>query len=309
MPSTSLRFSVWASLSQPWADVLAVVRHAEATGWDGVYVADHFMGSGGDWGPDTTPNLEATGTLAALAMATERVRLGTLVLGNTYRHPAVLANWAATVDHVSGGRLLLGVGAGWQENEHEQYGIELPPPGERVARFDEACQVLKGLLREERVTLAGRHYRLTDAVAEPKPLQRPLPLLIGGKGDRMLGVVARHADEWNMWGLADTIAERSAVLARRCDAIDRDPSSIKRSAQALVLLTDDRARADLFLTGTGGRAAIAGTTDDVIEAVAAWQQVGLDEVIVPDFTLGRGAQKLEHLDAIIEAVTPSFRSH
>jgi alkanesulfonate monooxygenase SsuD/methylene tetrahydromethanopterin reductase-like flavin-dependent oxidoreductase (luciferase family) len=150
-----MRFSVWPTLSQPWADVLAVVRHAEATGWDGVYVADHFMGSGGDWGPDTTPNLEATGALAALAAATDRVRLGTLVLGNTYRHPAVVANWAATVDHVSNGRLLLGIGAGWQENEHEQYGIDLPSPGELIARFEEACLVLKGLLRDERTTMGG----------------------------------------------------------------------------------------------------------------------------------------------------------
>lgn len=302
-----MRFSIWPSLSQPWDQVLAVVRHAESTGWDGVYVADHFMGSGGEFGPDTTPNLEATAAIPALAMATERVRLGTLVLGATYRHPAVLANWAATADHVSGGRLLLGVGAGWQENEHAQYGIELPPPGERVARFEEACLVLKGLLRDERTTFGGRHYQLTDAVAEPKPIQRPLPLLIGGKGDRMMGVVARHADEWNMWGLAPTIAERSALLERRCEAIGRDPSTIKRSAQALVLFTDDRAAAESLLARTGGRAAIAGTIDDVLEAVAAWQAVGLDEVIVPDFTLGTGAQRLDHLDTVIEAVAPSFR--
>lgn len=131
-----MRFSIWPSLQQPWSDVLEVARHAEATGWDGVYVADHFMGSGGDFGPDTTPTHEATASLAALAAVTERVRLGTLVLGNTYRHPAVVANWAATVDHVSGGRLLLGIGAGWQENEHQQYGIELPPPRERLDRFE-----------------------------------------------------------------------------------------------------------------------------------------------------------------------------
>lgn len=302
-----MRFSVWPSLSQPWSGVLDVVRHAESTGWDGIYVADHFMGSGGEFGPDTTPNLEATAAIAALAVATERVRLGTLVLGNTYRHPAVVASWAATVDHVSAGRLLLGIGAGWQENEHEQYGIELPPPRERLARFEEACLVLRGLLREERTTLAGEHYRLTGAVSEPKPVQDPLPLLIGGKGDRMMGVVARHADEWNMWGLAGTIAERSEVLERRCEAIDRDPREIKRSAQALIRLTEDRADADSFVDRTGGRAAIAGTTGDVAEAVAAWEAVGLDEVIVPDFTLGSGAGRLERLDALIEEVAPAFR--
>jgi F420-dependent oxidoreductase-like protein len=303
-----MRFSIWPNASQSWADLLDVVRHAEATGWDGVYIADHFMGSGGEFGPDTTPNLEASATIAALAATTARVRLGTLVFGNTYRHPAVLANWAATTDHVSGGRLVLGIGAGWQENEHEQYGIDLPPPGERLARLDEACLVLTGLLREHRTTMVGDHYRITDAVAEPKPVQDPLPLLIGGKGDRMMGVVARHADEWNMWGLADTIAERTAVLERRCDALGRDPGEIARSAQALVRLTDDRSEADDFVDRAGSRAAIAGTTDDVAEAVFAWQNVGLDEVIVPDWVLGRGQKRRDRLDAIIERVAPQFRT-
>lgn len=300
-----LRFSIWPTLTQPWADVLAVTQHAEATGWDGVYVADHFMGDAG--GTVEEPTLEATAALPALAVATERLRLGTLVLGNTYRHPAVLASWAATVDQLSGGRLLLGVGAGWQENEHAQYGIRMPPPGERIDRFEEACQVWNGLLRQPITTFAGTHYQLTDAMCEPKPVQSPLPLLIGGKGDRMMGVVARHADEWNMWGLADVIAERAAVLDRRCEAIGRDPATIKRSAQALVLLTDDQARVDAFLESTGGRAAIAGTTDDVTTAVAAWQAAGLDEVIVPDFTLGKGTRRLDRMDAIIEQVAPAFR--
>ncbi|MEO6317682.1 MAG: TIGR03560 family F420-dependent LLM class oxidoreductase [Acidimicrobiales bacterium] len=299
-----MRFSIWPTLAQPWPDVLEISRHAEATGWDGVYLMDHFMGNEG--GMVETPTLEGTAGLAALAVATQRVRLGNLVLGNTYRHPAVLANWAATVDHISHGRVVLGVGAGWQENEHAQYGIELPPPGDRVSRFEEACQIWHGLLREPTTTVDGRFYRLTDAISEPKPVQSPLPLLIGGKGDRMMGIVARYADEWNMWGLADDIAERSGVLDRRCDAIDRDPAAIQRSAQALVLLTDDSAKAETFRTDAG-RAAIAGTTDDVAEAVAAWQSAGLDEVIVPDFTLGRGNRKLDRMDAIIEQVAPSFR--
>lgn len=301
-----MRFSIWPGVSS-WADVLEVVSHAEATGWDGAYVADHFMGDAGGFGPADTPMLEATGVLAALATATDRLRLGSLVLGNTYRHPAVVANWAATVDQISGGRLTLGVGAGWQENEHAQYGIRLPPPGERIRRFEEACQVWTGLLRQPTTTVQGDHYRLTDALCEPKPVQDPLPLLIGGKGDRMLGVVARYADQWNMWGLAPTIAERATVLAQRCEAIGRDPAEIHRSAQALVLLTDDPARAQQFLDGTGGRAAIAGTVDKVADAVAAWQAIGLDEVIIPDFTLGKGQHRLDRMDAIIEQVAPSFR--
>ena len=149
-----MRFSVWPSLSQPWSDVVEVATHAEATGWDGVYVADHFMGDGERAGDTITPMLEATAGLAALAALTDRVRLGSLVFGITYRHPAVLAKWAATVDHISAGRLLLGVGAGWQENEHEQYGIELGPPGVRIDRFVEALDVLTGLLREPVTTVS-----------------------------------------------------------------------------------------------------------------------------------------------------------
>lgn len=302
-----MRFSIWPGLQQPWAEVLDEVRHAEATGWDGAYVADHFMGDGTGLGVVEAPTLEATAALSGLAMATTRLRLGTLVLGNTYRHPAVLANWAATVDHLSGGRLVLGVGAGWQRNEHEQYGIGLPPPGERLARFEEACQVLHGLLRDRRTDLNGIHYQLTDALAEPKPVQDRLPLLIGGKGDRMMGIVARHADEWNMWGLADVIAERAGLLARRCEAVGRDPSTISRSAQALILLSDDRSAAERFLAGTGGRAAVAGPVDRLIDAVAAWRDAGVDEVIVPDFSLGSGSKRLERLDTIIEQVAPAFR--
>jgi F420-dependent oxidoreductase-like protein len=301
-----VRFSIWPSPQQSWSDVLEVARHAEATGWDGIYVSDHFMGDGTSFGAPETPVLEATALIGALAGATERLRLGTLVLGNTYRHPAVLASWAATIDHASSGRLLLGIGAGWQENEHEQYGIELPPPGARLARFEEACLVLRGLLDDERTTVDGTYYRVTDALSEPKPVQDPLPILIGGKGDRMLGIVARHADEWNMWGLAPLIAERLAVLERHCEAVDRDPATIARSAQALVLLTEDRTTAEAFIDAAGGRAAIAGTADVFADALEAWQAIGLDEVIVPDFSLGRGSRKLERMDALLETAA-AFR--
>ena len=306
-----MRFSVWPGLAQPWEDVLAVSRHADATGWDGVYVMDHFMGNDPGTGvlprgAVEVPTLEGTGALSALAVATDRVRLGTLVLGNTYRHPAVLANWAATVDHISGGRVLFGVGAGWQENEHVQYGIELPPPGERVSRFEEACQIWHGLLREPTTTIDGRYYQLTNAICEPKPVQSPMPLLIGGKGDRMMGIVARYADEWNMWGLANDIAERAAVLDRRCEKIGRDPAEIQRSAQALFLVTDDEAKAKTFREQSG-RPAVAGMADDIAAAVTDWQEAGLDEVIVPDFTLGKGQRRLDRLDLIIERVAPQFR--
>ena len=215
-----MRFSLWPVSARSWGDLLAVARVADEGGWDGVYVADHFMGDGGGFGAAEEPTLEATAVLAALATATSRVRLGSLVLSATYRHPAVLANWAATVDHASGGRLVLGIGAGWQENEHEQYGLRLGSPGERIARLDEQLQVIRGLLTQPTTTLHGEHYDVTDALCEPKPVQSPLPILVGGKGDRMLRLVARHADEWNMWSVPSTFAERSAALVGDAEADD-----------------------------------------------------------------------------------------
>ena len=287
--------------------MVETTKHAEATGWDGVYVADHFMGSGDAAGGSITPTHEATAALAALAQATERLRLGSLVLSVTYRHPAVLAKWAATVDHVSSGRLLLGIGAGWQENEHAQYGIDLGSRRTRIERFEEACQVVVGLLRDDVTKVHGDHYVVTDAIAEPKPVQRPLPILIGGKGDRMMGVVARYADAWNMWGLPDAIAERAAVLDARCTEIGRDPGSVERSCQALWFITDDVARAE-DLVARAPMTAIGGPPARLAEVVAGWREVGVDEVIVPDFTLGTGTERLDRMDTIINDVAAPFRA-
>lgn len=302
----TMRFSLWTSSSQSWSDMLAVARHAEATGWDGVWVADHFMANVPGPQPADTPTLEAGSLVAALGAAVPRLRIGTLVYGNTYRHPAVLANMAATVDHVTGGRFVLGMGTGWQVNEHEQYGIDLPPVGERVDRFEEAVQVVRSLLREPTTTFDGRHYRLTDARCEPKPVQAELPILVGAAGERMLGIVARYADEWNTWGLPDHIAERSAALDRRCEAAGRDPDRIARSAQALLFFTDDEAEADRLAEAVP-RPLMAGTPERLRDVVAAYAEAGVNELIVPDFTLGAGARRLEALDRFVDEVAPAFR--
>ncbi len=274
-----MRFSVWPNLSQPWADVLELARHAEATGWDGVYVADHFMGDGGGFGPPESPTLEATAVLSALAATTDRVRIGSLVLGATYRHPAVLANWATTVDHISGGRLVLGLGAGWQENEHEQYGIELGSPGTRIQRFDEHCAIVTGLLRQKQTTVEGEHYVVRNAISELKPVQERLPLLIGGKGDRMLGVVARHADEWNMWSLPETQAERAAALARRCEAIGRDPAEIRCAVNVGLAWDDDSLRQQFGGIAEFVRPGVLGGSDqEVVDRIGTYVEAGADQV-------------------------------
>lgn len=302
-----MRFSIWPTLNQPWTDIVAVTRHAESTGWDRAYAADHFMSNGESADNENlTVVHEATAAVAALAASTDRIGLATLVFGITYRHPAVLAKWAATTDHISNGRLVFGVGAGWQENEHEQYGIELGRPGVRIDRFEEALTVMRSLFTERETTFAGEHYQLSRAIFEPKPVQDRLPILIGGKGDRMMGVVARHADEWNMWGLAPLIAERRAALDAACERIGRDPASIATSAQALWFLVDDDAKADA-LVGRVDQAAVAGSVDRLAEQVGAWRDAGVGEVIVPDFTLGTGTERTDRMDTIIEQIAPQFR--
>ena len=293
-----MRLSVWPTANQPWSDLAAVAAQIDDGNWHCLYVADHFMGDGGGFGAETDPHLEVMGVLAALAGITSRVRLAPLVLSATYRQPAVVANWAATVDQISEGRLTLGLGAGWQLNEHQQYGIELGAPGERLARLEETCAVVRSLFTESRTSFVGRYVTVSDALCEPKPLQHPLPLLIGGKGDRMMRLVARQADQWNMWAGPEQFAERVAVLDAACEAIGRDPRTILRSTQALVCVTDDEARARAFVDAASPRPAFAGPAARFAELVSAWTEVGVDEVIIPDMHLGLGARRADALDAL-----------
>jgi len=298
-----MQFAVWPGTQQPWSDILDVARHAELTGWDRVYVADHFMSN--DEAADG-PMLECWSVVTALATAVPRVGIGTLVCGNTYRHPAVLANQAATADVISGGRIILGLGAGWQENEHARYGIELPPVRERMDRFAEACAIVRGLTTQDRTTFHGEHYSLTDAPLEPKPVG-PLPLLVGGGGEkRTLRIAAEHAQEWNVWSTPDVFAHKSAVLDRHCEEVGRDPSEIRRSTQALLFLSDDEGFLAKIRERDIGRAAIVGTPAEVVDVVGRYRDAGVDELIVPDFTLGTGERRTETLVRFREEVASHF---
>jgi F420-dependent oxidoreductase-like protein len=218
-----------------WDDMLAVWREADdidlfESGW----TFDHFYPIFSD---PTGPCLEGWITLTALAQATRRLRLGTLVTGNIYRHPAVLANMAASLDIVSGGRLELGLGAGWNEEECAAYGIELPPLKERFDRLDEACEIIVSLLSNETTDYAGRHYRLKGARCEPKPVQRPHPpLCIGGVGEkRTLRTVARLAQHWNLpGGGPEVFKQKHDVLAGHCADVGRDVAEIMTSVHLRV---------------------------------------------------------------------------
>lgn len=298
-----MRFSFWISAQHPWEELSAFATHAESTGWDGLWVADHFMPNDDD--ALDQPMQECFSVLAALAATVPRVRLGSLVAGNTYRHPAVLAKQAATIDDIADGRFVLGLGAGWQENEHARYGIDLGTVTERIDWFEEACQVVRSLRDEPRTSHHGQRYQLDDAPLEPKP-RGPMPLLIGASGQRrMAAIVARHADEWNTWSTPELWLEKRVGFDRALDEIGRDPATLHRSTQALVFAGPDGAKAAADFAAI--RPAIGGTSEQLVDQISGWAEAGLDELIVPSFTLGGPAQATEVMDQLIEEVAPAFR--
>jgi F420-dependent oxidoreductase-like protein len=236
---TSLRYGLKLSQNATIEQYRAVWRIADEAGFDHCWCMDHFATLGSR---DDGPIFEAWALLAAMAAATSRTRVGCAVTGNTYRHPAVLAKAAVTVDHLSGGRLEFGIGAGWAENEHTMLGLPFGTAGDRADRLEEACQVIRSLWTQELTSFAGRHYQLTGAVAEPKPVQRPHPpIWIGGAGRRRtLRTAAQHASVWNApGGSPEEVADLSGVLDRHCADIGRDPSEIRRSVQVRIPATPD----------------------------------------------------------------------
>jgi len=299
-----MRLSIWPNAGQPWDVIRDEVAHCEANGWDGVYVADHFMPSFGD---DTGPTGECVALMAALAVSTSRLRIGSLVFGNTYRHPAVLTNQVAQVDHISGGRVLFGIGAGWQENEHTAYGIELPPVGARLSRFEEAVQIVKGLTSGERFSFSGEHYTITDSPSVNPG--RAMDLLIGGGGEkRTMRIAAQYADEWNVWSTPEVMKAKLEVLARHCDALGRDRSSIQVSTQALVFMSEDEGFLENMRQNPMAMQTMIGTPKQCTEILGEYAEIGVDEFIVPDFTLPPpGSARNDWLDQLAEVAAP-FRS-
>lgn len=300
-----MRFSLWPQASQPWSVILEVATHAEATGWDGVWMADHFMPNAP--GADG-PVLECWTVLSGLAARVPRVRIGALVSGNTYRHPAVLANMAASVDQISGGRAVLGLGAGWQENEHRAYGIPFFDTKERLGRLDEACQVVRSLLGQERTSFEGRYYSLDRAPMEPKPVQSRLPLLVGGGGEQVtMRIAARHGDEWNVWGTPEVLRHKIGVLEQRCREVGRDPSQVLRSAQALVYLSEDRHWLERQRSRPHPMPAIVGNPGELAQVMAEYDAAGVDEFIVPDTTLGPVERRRHAMDLFLREVAGPLR--
>ena len=299
-----MRFGFWPSAANPWAEVLHVSRHAEQTGWDRLWFADHFMPVAEQ--NDETQH-ESWVVLSALAVRVPRIHMGHMVSGNTYRHPAVVAKMAAQIDVVSGGRFILGLGAGWQEREHTAYGIPLGTIRERLDKLEEACRIVTDLFRYQKSNFDGEHYQLVDAPLEPKPIQTPLPLMIGGGGEkRTLRITAQYATEWNVWGTPEVLRHKNGVLDAHCRDLARDPAEIQRSACTLLLYSDDEER--VAGARASGRPVLGGSRDELLRTVQEYIDVGVDELIIPDFTLGANAfERTEQMDRFINEIAPEFR--
>ncbi len=247
-----------------WERWRRIAETVEALGFESLWRSDHLFSL---FDVPARPGLDTWASLTLLATATRRIRFGPLVCPITFHHPSVLARQAAAVDVLSGGRLELGIGAGWHDREHQAFGIPYPRVGERIRRLDEAAQVLRALWQDGPAQFTGRYYRLDGGVGWPKPAQRPrIPLLIGGRGPRVLEVVARYADEWNCGGSRPPaeIRARTEVLAAACQRIGRNPRTIRRSWMGAFLIGENGAalerRAKKIQEYVPPRAAIPTTT-------------------------------------------------
>lgn len=284
----------------------AAAQRCEAAGFTSFWLMDHLMQIP-LFGALDEPLLEAWTTLAALAAMTTRIRLGTMVTATSYRNPALLAKMAATVDVISGGRLILGIGAGWFRTEYVQYGFEFPEqPSTRIGQLHEAIQVIKALWTQPRATVEGKYFHVHDAVLEPKPLQKPHPpILIGGGGEKLtLRVAARHANAVNWFGDPAVIRHKRTVLARHCAAVGRDADEITITSLEDVILArqESGVRHKRSQHALGNRASLTGTVAQVIDQIADLHEAGVQQLIV-----NIPHNDLETFELLATEVLPAFR--
>lgn len=291
-------------------------QRAEALGYDWASVGDHFMPNPVFGALATDPWAEAWTSLAALAEATSTIRLGVLVTSVGYRHPAVLAKMAATLDVIAGGRLEFGIGAGYMEAEYRMYGLPFPPASVRLAQLAEAIQVCKALWTEERASFAGAHFTLTEAVCAPKPLQRPHPpIWVGGGGEqKTLRIVAEHADGWNAFPIPiPQLQHKLEVLRAHCEAVGRDVSTIRKQLVCSPIVRGDAALVERELArfaaerevpiARARQLAMAGTPDEVAAMLAPYLALGFDMFVVME----RSPLDNETLERFIREVAPQLQ--
>jgi F420-dependent oxidoreductase-like protein len=286
---------------------LARVHAAEATGFESVWVMDHFYQLPA-LGGSSQPMLEAYTLLGALAASTTRVQLGTLVTGVTYRNPSLLAKEVTTLDIISGGRAILGIGAAWHDEEHIGLGVDFPGAGERLSRLEEALQICRAMFTQESVDFSGRYYRTSDARNVPRPLRGDIPIMVGGSGEkRTLKLVAQYADMCNIHGGPDTIRRLNAVIDAHCATVGRDPAQIRRTRLASLFVCDNDAQADemrAFTRSIGGDDAEkrfdVGTESQLADKIGALHEAGLDMAIY-NMPLG-DAEAVERAGKVLQTI-------
>jgi F420-dependent oxidoreductase-like protein len=285
----AVRFGLlpWSQATD-WPLLRETALTAEAAGWDSVWVWDHLMSI---IGPDDQAILEGWTAIAGIAALTSRVRVGLMVGANTFRNPGLTAKLATTLDHVSGGRAVLGLGGAWFEREHTAFGIDFGATvGERLDWLDEAAGLIRRLLDGETVSHDGPRYHLSEAICRPLPVQAHLPILVGGSGPRKtLRIVARHADAWNTSGHLDDVKERVAILEEHCAAVGRDPAAIERTVSFPMVLRDDEAVAraawDRLIRANGETDAgnvphLLGSPATAADTIRPYFELGFSTVIV-----------------------------
>lgn len=275
------------SQSTDWAGFRDAALAAEASGWDSIWTWDHLLAIFGPW---EQPILEGWMALGALGPLTSRVRLGLMVGANTFRHPGHVAKLATTLDHLSEGRAVLGIGGAWFEREHDAFGIDFgTSPGERLGWLDESVAVIRRLLDGERVTHEGPRYRLHDAVCEPRPVQARLPILIGGSGrTKTLRIVAERADAWNAGGSAESIRDAVEALRGHAEAVGRDLSTLEMTVSFPLIIDDDpaeaRRRLGAALAANGvdsmGGEVMVGPPRAIADQLRPYAELGFETVIV-----------------------------
>jgi F420-dependent oxidoreductase-like protein len=313
MATFPVRFGIQTGQqSVEWGQILDLWKKADSWGYDSLWAFDHFYPIFVD--PDG-PCLEGLTTLAALAQATTRARVGHLVLGNTYRHPTVTAKAACTLDHISGGRFNLGIGAGWFELEHKAYGLDFKTVGGRLQALEESLQIIRGMFTEQKTTVHGRHYTVTDALCLPKPLQKPHPpIMIGGTGEKvLLRIVAQYADMWNAFAPAPEMKRLGDVITRHGERVRRDSDSIERTIMMPLCYTENRDRQNMVLTVAAMTRQITpeaaremvmiGSKQECVDTVERYRRAGVTHFIFMMFA----PYFLDEVQAFAEEVVPAFR--
>ena len=273
-------FGVHVGLQQTSpAELQQVWRRIENLGFGWISVWDHFYGATGK--PDDADCLEAVSMHTLLAASTTRVEVGCLVYCIGYRHPAVLAKVASAIDHISGGRAAIGLGAGWARVEHTAYGIEYPEAKVRLDQLEEGVQVVRGLLHHEVTDLSGTWFRVHEARNEPRPIQAKLPIWIGGGGEqRTLKIAAKYADGWNVPFIApDAFAHKCRVLDEHCVTVGRDPGAIRRAANVGLAFTDDSLRQQFGKVAEFVRPGVLmGSHEQILQRIGEYVDAGADQV-------------------------------